>query len=99
MRRYGRMTREKSAQMHAAKARKRMESEPPDYRPLLDYSAPVQCIRISDFRTGKIHQLTLFHSRRREDCFRVLVNGREWKKSIGYDRMLRGLRTALCNQR
>ena len=89
------MTREKSAQMHAAKERKRMEGDPQDYPPSIDYAAPVQCIRISDYRTGKIHQLTLFHSRRRLGCYRVTVNGKPWKQSIGYDRMLRGLRTAL----
>ena len=89
------MTREKSEQMHAAKARKRMESDPPEYPPLLDYAAPVQCIRISDYRTGQVHQLTLFHSRRRLGCYRVMVNGKTWKQSIGYDRMLRGLRTSL----
>lgn len=95
MRRYGRMTLEKSAQMHAAKERKRMESGPQDYPPMIDYTAPVQSIRISDYRTGKIHQLTLFHSRRRLGCYRVTVNGKAWKQSIGYDRMLRGLRASL----
>lgn len=95
MRRYESMTREKSAQMHAAKERKRMESAPLDYPAPLDYSAPVQSIRISDYRTGEIHQLVLFHSRRRIGCYRVSVNGKPWKQSIGYDRMLRGLRTAL----
>lgn len=92
------MTQEKSAQMHAAKERKRLESAPPDYPPPIDYLAPVQSIRISDYRTGKMHQLTLFHSRRRLGCYRVLVNGKPWKSSIGYDRMLRGLRTALHRQ-
>lgn len=34
------MTREKSAQMHAAKARKRMSEPPPDYPAQPDYTVP-----------------------------------------------------------
>jgi len=83
------MTREKSAQMHAAKARKRMEGEPPDYPPHVDYSAPVESWTFRNYRTGKIHKMVLFPSRRRCNAFRVIVNGREWSRSIGYDRLLR----------
>lgn len=75
-----------------------MASPPPDYQPMVDYSLPVQSIRVTNLVTGDIHQLTLFPSKRRRDCYRVLVNGRQWKRSIGYDRMLRGLRTALVRK-
>ena len=92
------MTREKSAQMHAAKARKRMEGEPPDYPPELDYSAPVESWTFRDYRTGHTHKLVLFHSRRRCNAFRVVVNGKEWSRCIGYDRLLRQTRKALARE-
>lgn len=31
----------------------------------------------------------VFPSRRRRNAFRVVVNGREWSRGIGYDRLLR----------
>ena len=83
------MTREKSAQMHTAKARKRMEGEPPDYPSDVDYSAPVESWIFRDYRRGRTHKLVLFHSRRRVNSFRVVVNGREWTKAMGYDRIMR----------
>lgn len=89
MRRYGRMTREKSAQMHAAKARKRMASPMPDYPTAVDYDAPVESWRIHNFVTGKIHDLVLFPSRRRSNTFLVKVNGTVWTKSMGYDKIMR----------
>lgn len=98
MKRYGRMTREKSAQMHAAKARKRMEGDPPDYPPDVDYSAPIESWTLRDYRTGQAHKLVLFPSRRRVNSFRVVVNGKEWSKCIGYDRLLRQTRKALNRQ-
>jgi hypothetical protein len=95
MRRYSKMTREKSAQMHAAKARKRMDEPPPDYQPLLDYEAPIESWTFRDYRRGRTHKLVLFHSRRRRGSFRVLVNGKEWSKCIGYDRLIRKTGKAL----
>jgi hypothetical protein len=89
MRIYGRMTREKSAQMHAAKERQRMAEPPPDYPAELDYEAPVESWTFKDYRRERVNKLVLFHSRRRRGCFRVVVNGREWNKCIGYDRIMR----------
>ncbi len=83
------MTREKSAQMHAAKDRKRMEGEPPDYPAEVDYSTPIESITIRRYQTGKIHKLVLFPSRRRRNAFRVVVNGKEWTRCMGYDRIMR----------
>lgn len=82
--------------MHAAKARKRMEGDPPDYPPMVDYAAPVESWTLRDYRTGKIHKLVLFPSRRRANAFRVVVNGKEWSRCIGYDRLLRQTRKALA---
>ena len=90
------MTREKSEQMHTAKARKRMSELPPDYPPLLDYTAPVESWTFRDYRRGRIHKLVLFHSRRRRGSFRVVVNGEEWSRCIGYDRLLRQTGKALA---
>ena len=89
MRRYGRMTREKSAQMHAAKARQRMAGPAPDYPPVIDYAAPIESWRIRNFVTGRTHDLVLFPSTRRRDTFLVKVNGKVWTKSMGYDRIMR----------
>ena len=83
------MTREKSAQLHAAKARRRMTEPAPDYPPELDYTAPVESWTFKDYRSGRVHKLVLFHSRRRRGSFRVVVNGREWSKCVGYDRLIR----------
>lgn len=83
------MTREKSAQMHAAKERKRMAGPSPEYPPEIDYAAPIESWRIRRFVTGKIYDIVLFPSRRRRDTFRVVVNGKNWKNSIGYDRLMR----------
>jgi hypothetical protein len=82
--------------MHAAKARKRMEGPPPDYPPDLDYSAPLESWTFRNYRTGQTHKLVLFHSRRRRNAFRVTVNGREWSRGIGYDRLLRQTRKSLA---
>ena len=81
--------------MHAAKARRRMEGPPPEYPPEVDYSAPVESWTFRNYATGATHKLVLFPSRRRRDAFRVLVNGREWSRGIGYDRLLRQTRKAL----
>jgi len=54
------MTLEKSAQMHAAKARQRMNGPAPDYPPEIDYDAPVESWRIRRFVTGKIYDIVLF---------------------------------------
>lgn len=90
------MTREKSAQMHAAKERKRLDRPAPDYPPELDYEAPIEAWTFKDYRRGRIHKLVLFHSIRRRGSFRVMVNGKEWSKCIGYDRLIRKTGKALA---
>lgn len=75
------MTRAKSMQMHAAKARKRLDGPSPDFLPALDYSAPVEAWTFRDYRRGRIHKLVLFHSRRRRGSFRVVVNDRLIRKT------------------
>ena len=75
--------------MHAARARHRMNGPAPDYPPDVDYDLPVESWRIRRFVTGKIYDIVLFPSRRRRDTFKVLVNGKPWTQSMGYDRIMR----------
>lgn len=72
-----------------------MEGPPPEYLPEVDYAAPVESWTFRNYATGKTYKLVLFPSRRRRDAFRVLVNGREWSRGIGYDRLLRQTRKVL----
>ena len=82
------MTPKHSANSVKAKARLRMERPAPDY-PVLDYDLPVESWTFRDYRRGRTHKLVIFHSRRRRGCYRVLVNGREWTRCMGYDRIMR----------
>lgn len=82
--------------MVAAKERKRMAEPPPEYPPDLDYTAPVESWTFRDYRRGRTHKLILFHSRRRRGSFRVVVNGKEWSRCIGYDRLIRVTGKALA---
>lgn len=66
-----------------------MERPAPDYPPILSYDLPVESWTFRDYRRNRINKLVLFHSRRWRDCFRVLINGKEWTKSMGYDRLMR----------
>ena len=66
----------------------------PDYLAILDYTKPVKEISVKDFRNGEHHVFTLFHCTKRRDMFRVEVNGKEWKKAIGYSALLAAIRKA-----
>ena len=88
------MTLEISRRMTAARARKRMGRPPPDYLPLPVLNVPVKRILIEDFQRGTRHELMLYPSARRRDQFRVEVDGLPWKASIGYSRIMAGLRKA-----
>jgi hypothetical protein len=73
-----------------------MERPAPDYPPEVDYSAPVESWTFRDYRRDKVHKLVLFHSRRRRNAFRVVVNGKEWTRAMGYDRIMRRTVKALA---
>ena len=88
------MTPEISRRMHSAKARRRMALPPPEYPSHPPLDAPLKRITVEDFRLGTKHELTLYPSARRKDQFRVTVDGKAWKQSIGYSRLLAGLRKA-----
>lgn len=79
--------------MREAKARKRLSCPQPDYPP--DLPDLRRRIVIEDFDFGhKVHVLEL-HRTNRVDCYRVVADGVEWKKRIGWSRILAGLRKAM----
>lgn len=80
------MTSHKSAQMHAAKARKRMAEPAPDYPTLIDHTKPVDGWTYTNFVSGVQHDIVVFPSRRRSDAFRFVVDGKERFRSLGYSR-------------
>lgn len=68
-------------------------------RPAPDYPAPLPELRrrivIEDYDFGhQIHVLELFRSNR-VDCYRVVADGVEWKRRIGWSGILAGLRKAM----
>ena len=88
------ITHEISQRMHAAKARRRLNGPAPDYPTLLPLNMPIKKIIIEDFLRSSRHELLLFPSAKRCDQFRVEVDGKPWKDSIGYSRLLAGIRKA-----
>ena len=85
--------REQLAQMREAKAVKRIDGEPPEYPaipPLLR-----RRIVITDYDFGeRVHTLDLYRSSR-IDCYDVHVDGKPWKKRMGWSRILSGLRKSM----
>lgn len=84
---------EQLAAMREAKARKRIAG--------LEQSYPVALpdlrrrIITEDFDFGhKVHVLELFKTDR-VDCYRVVADGVEWKKRVGWSRILAGLRKSM----
>lgn len=66
-----------------------MALPPPEYPEPIDYDLPVESWTIRFHKTGNVHKLILFPSRRRKNCFRIVVDGKEWTKCMGYDRTMR----------
>lgn len=94
-----RLTKKAAAQRHrliamrAGRERARLSAPAPDY--------PVQLpelrrrIVIEDFDFGhKVHVLEL-HRTNRVDCYRVVADGVEWKRRIGWSNILAGLRKSM----
>lgn len=81
------------ANMRAAKERKRLESPPPNYPVILPDLR--RKIEITDYDLGEVkHTLELFKTNR-IDCFKVYVDGRLWKKKIGFSNILAGIRKCM----
>ena len=81
------------AAMQRGKALARMERPSPEYPPILPELR--RRIVIEDFDFGhRVHVLEL-HRTSRIDCYRVVADGREWKRRMGWSKILAGLRKAL----
>lgn len=81
------------ARMKAGKDAARME------RPAPDYPLPLPELRrqiiIRDFDFGEtIHTLDLYLTNR-VDCYRVVADGVEWKRRVGWSKILAGLRKSM----
>ena len=81
------------AAMQRGKALARMGRTAPDYPPSLPDLR--RRIVIEDFDFGhRVHVLEL-HRTSRIDCYRVVADGREWKRRMGWSKILAGLRKSL----
>lgn len=85
--------REKLAAMHRGRERARIEGPAPDYPQQLPELR--RRIVVEDFDFGhKVHVLEL-HRTNRVDCYRVVADGVEWKRRIGWANILAGLRKSM----
>lgn len=86
------------AKMREAKERLRMEPEAPDYPG--DLPEIRRRIIVEGYDSGEVirHEFVLYRSDR-IDCYRVEVDGVEWKKRAGWSQILAGLRKALPRMR
>lgn len=81
------------AAMRRGKDAARMARPAPDYPPALPDLR--RRIVIEDFDFGhQVHVLELFRTNR-IDCYRVVADGVEWKRRIGWSKILAGLRKSL----
>ena len=81
------------AAMRAVKAAKREAGPAPYYPPELPILRREILIIDHDFGRRE-HRLALYRTRR-VDCYRVEVDGQPWSDSMGWSRILTGLRKAL----
>ncbi len=85
--------RSKLANMRRTRAIARMDEPSPDYpRQMPELRRQ---IIIRDFDFGEtIHTLDLYRTNR-IDCYRVVADGVEWKRRIGWSKLLAGLRKSM----
>jgi len=79
-----------SRKLRDARERRRMEGPEPAYPRELPKLRGTLIIIDHDFGTVE-HRIDLYR-RRRIDCYRAVADGVEWKRSIGWSRVLAGLR-------
>lgn len=76
--------------MREARERKRLEGPAPDYP--RELPALRRTLIIVDYDFGRVeHRIDLYRTRR-IDCYRVVADGVVWKRSIGWSKVLAGLR-------
>ena len=82
------------ANARAAKERKRLSADPPDYPQ--DLPDLRRVIEITDFDSGTpiTHRIELYRTDR-IDYYNVNIDGNPWQQRIGWSRVLEGLRKAL----
>jgi hypothetical protein len=85
--------REELAAIRRSRDVARMEESAPDY------PAPLPDLRrrlvVESFDFGHETHVMEFFKTDRIDCFRVVVDGREWKRRIGFSQALAGLRKSM----
>ena len=79
-----------SRKLRAARERRRMEGPEPAYPRELPKLRRTLIIIDHDFGTVE-HRIDLYRTRR-IDCYRAVADGVAWKRSIGWSRVLAGLR-------
>jgi hypothetical protein len=85
--------RAKLAAMRAAKERRRLEGEAPDYPAELPHLR--RRVVVIDYDHGRVvHRLDLYRSDR-IDCYRVVADGQPWKARAGWSAILAGLRKSM----
>lgn len=82
------------AAMRAAKERKRLAGDAPEYPPILPELR--RTIIVIDYDSGApVHHQIDLHKTNRIDQFRAVVDGIEWKKRIGFSGVLAGIRKSM----
>lgn len=85
--------RERLAAMRRGRERARLEGPAPDYpQPIPDLR---RRLVIEDFDFSHSVHVMEFYRTDRIDCFRVVVDGKEWKRRIGFSQALAGLRKSM----
>ena len=85
--------REKLAAMRCGREAARLTAPVPDYPAILPDLR--RRIVIEDFDFGhQVHVLEL-HRTNRVDCYRVVADGVEWKRRVGWSKILAGLRKSM----
>ena len=78
--------------MRQGKEKKRLDSPSPDYPVIL--SEVRKRIVIENFDFGYEKQVMELYKTKRIDCYDVFIEGKLWKKNIGFSRILEFLRKA-----
>jgi hypothetical protein len=76
--------------MREAKAKKRIEGPAPDYP--IELPELRRRVIIIDYDFGKVvHRVDLYKSNR-VDCYRAVVDGKQWKERVGWSKVLEAVR-------
>jgi len=82
-----------SKKMNAGREKKRLESYPPEYPPVLPELR--REIIIIDYDHGmKVYHMHCYKTNR-IDCYKTVVNGKIWREMIGWSNILSGIRKSL----